>query len=157
YDALVAEYPDHAQTWLSLGHALKTAGHTERSIAAYLRCVELMPEFGDAYWSLANLKTFRFTDAHVAAMQSALGRADLPEQHRLTLAFALGRALEDRGDSEASFRHYDAGNELRLRREPYDAADTTLRLQRAKEVYTPEFFAARAGSGCAAPDPIFIV
>jgi tetratricopeptide (TPR) repeat protein len=157
YDALVVEYPNHAPTWLSLGHALKTAGHTERSIAAYLRCIELQPDFGDAYWSLGNLKTFRFTDAHVAAMQAALARPDLGDEHRTNLEFALGKALEDRADYEASFRHYAAGNELRLRKMPYFADDTTLRLQRAKETYTPEFFRQRAGSGCTAPDPIFIV
>jgi tetratricopeptide (TPR) repeat protein len=157
YDALVVEYPNHAPTWLSLGHALKTAGHTERSIAAYLRCIELQPDFGDAYWSLGNLKTFRFADAHVAAMQAAIARPDLGDEHRTNLEFALGKALEDRAEYEASFRHYATGNELRLRKIPYSADDTTLRLQRARETYTPEFFRQRAGSGCPAPDPIFIV
>jgi tetratricopeptide (TPR) repeat protein len=157
YEALAREQPAHAQVWVSLGHALKTAGQTERAIAAYLRCIELNPAFGDAWWSLANLKTFRFSDEHVAVMQAALARADLDDDHRTNLSFALGKALEDRAAYEASFRHYAAGNELRLRKIPYAADDTTRRLQRARETYTPEFFRQRAGSGCPAPDPIFIV
>jgi tetratricopeptide (TPR) repeat protein len=157
YDGLAAEYPNHAETWLSLGHALKTAGQTARAIAAYLRCIELKPEFGDAWWSLANLKTFRFTDAHTAAMQDALARDDLADDHRTNIEFALGKAFEDRDEYEASFRHYAEGNALRLRKIPYDADDTTSRLRRAKEIYTPEFFGQRAGCGCTAPDPIFIV
>ena len=157
YTHLVAAYPSNAQVWLSYGHALKTAGHQERAVAAYARCIELVPEFGDAYWSLANLKTFRFADEQIATMRNALARADLDEEHRLHFEFALGKALEDRGEYADSFRHYDAGNGLRLRRIPYDADDTSTRLGRARETYTREFFGARAGCGHQAADPIFIV
>ena len=157
YDALLREFPRHAPTWLSYGHALKTAGHQERSIAAYLKCIALDPAFGDAYWSLANLKMFRFEVEQIDAMRHALDRPGLADEHRLCLEFALGKALEDSGDYEGSFRHYDAGNRLRLKQIPYDAGETTARATRAKATFTEDFFRARRGSGCAAPDPIFIV
>jgi uncharacterized membrane protein YccC len=70
------EYPHHARLWLSFGHALKTAGHTARAIEAYRRAATLGPAFGDAWWSLANLKTFRFTDADIATLREQLARND---------------------------------------------------------------------------------
>jgi tetratricopeptide (TPR) repeat protein len=157
YDALLREFPLQAQIWLSYGHALKTAGRQDEAIAAYRRCLDLKPDFGDAYWSLANLKTFRFDDALIEAMRRAQQRGDAAEEDRLCLEFALGKALEDRGDYAESFRHYEAGNALRLKRVPYRADDTTARLRVAAASYDEEFFRARAGSGCPAPDPIFIV
>ena len=157
YDGLLREYPQQAPIWLSYGHALKTAGRQEHAIAAYLRCIELGPHFGEAYWSLANLKTFRFDDAQIAAIRHALAREDLGDQQRIDFEFALGKALEDRGEYETSFRHYENGNTQRLRQIPYNADENTARLQRAHATFTAEFLAARSGSGCAAADPIFIV
>jgi tetratricopeptide (TPR) repeat protein len=157
YEDLLAEHPGQARVWLSQGHALKTAGLGERAIAAYRRCIELDPGFGDAWWSLANLKTFRFDDADIAAMRAQLQRADLGDEHRLHLDFALGKALEDRGEYAGSFAHYSRGNALRLARVPYSADTTSERLRRAAEIYTPGFFQARTGYGVAAGDPIFIV
>lgn len=157
YEALLAEHPRQAQIWLSLGHAAKTAGLVDRAIAAYRTCIELDPEFGEAYWSLANLKTFRFTEAQLDTMQHALVHGDLKVEHRLCLEFAVGKALEDRAEYAASFQHYMTGNALRLIQIPYSADDTTKRLQRVRETYTVQFFRDRAGMGCAAPDPIFIV
>ena len=157
YAELLREHAGHAHVWLSYGHALKTAGHGERAIAAYERCIDIDPDLGEAWWSLANLKTFRFDDAQIAAMQRALERADLADEHRLHFEFALGKALEDRACYEESFQHYSKGNALRLRAVPYSADDTSARLARARELYTAEFFRERAGGGSAAHDPIFIV
>jgi tetratricopeptide (TPR) repeat protein len=157
YSALVSEHPRQAPIWLSLGHAAKTAGQLDRSIAAYRTCIELDPDFGEAYWSLANLKTFRFSDAQLETMHAALARSDLKDEHRLSLEFAVGKALEDRADYAPSFQHYARGNELRLAQIPYSADDTTARLQRARETYSADFFRERAGVGCDAADPIFIV
>jgi len=157
YAALLAEEPRQPHVWLSYGHALKTAGHTERAIDAYRRCVALDADFGEAYWSLANLKTFRFDDAEIARMHAALARDDLAHEHRLHIEFALGKALEDRKDYGTSFAHYARGNALRLAQVPYSADDTSARLARVREQYTADFFGMREGMGAAAPDPIFIV
>jgi tetratricopeptide (TPR) repeat protein len=157
YEDILARYPNQSRIWLSLGHALKTAGHQTRAIAAYRRCIALEPDFGEAWWSLANLKTLRFDAADLDAMRSQLARGDLSQDNRLHLDFALGKALEDAGDYADSFVHYREGNALRRRQLPYDAGDTSERLQAIRRVYTREFFAARAGSGSDARDPIFIV
>ena len=157
YAALTREHPRQAPLWLSYGHALKTAGQSERAIAAYRRAIEADADFGDAWWSLANLKTFRFSDTEVEIMQRALERDDLAAEHRLHFEFALGKALEDRKDYADSFAHYARGNALRLQQVPYNAEDTSRRFAYARQLYTKEFFEARAGAGAKAPDPIFIV
>src|SRR5574337_2039912 len=157
YAALLEQHPNQPKLWVSQGHALKTAGRTERAIAAYRRSLELEPSFGEVWWSLANLKTFRFGADDLATMRAQLARADLTEDDRLHLEFAVGKALEDAGEYESSFRHYAQGNAVRRTQVHYSADDTSARVRYIRTHYTREFFAARAGAGSPAPDPIFVV
>lgn len=157
YERVLASYPQQAKIWMSYGHALKTAGHTARAIDAYRRALSLQPGFGEVWWSLANLKTFRFSDDDMAVMRAQRARIDLPDEDRLHLDFALGKALEDAGDYAASFAHYRDGNALRSAQLGYRADDTRARMQRLRGAHTAAFFAQRVGLGCDAPDPIFIV
>ncbi|MBS0504154.1 MAG: sulfotransferase [Proteobacteria bacterium] len=157
YEAVLEKAADQPKIWMSYGHVLKTVGRQADSIAAYRRATEIRPGLGEVWWSLANLKTVRFADTDVAAMEAALDATGLSDDDRLHLYFALGKALEERGAAEASFRHYAQGNAIRRAQLPYDPADTDEQIARAKVIYTPDFYAARAGWGCPAPDPIFIV
>jgi tetratricopeptide (TPR) repeat protein len=157
YAEILAEYPQHAKVWMSYGHALKTAGQQSDCVAAYRRCIALSPEMGEAYWSLANLKTFRFTVADLDTMRAQLERTDIGDEDRFHFDFAMGKALEDAGDYAASFRHYAQANERRRRGIRYEASDLSEHVRRSKEVLTEDFFRARAGVGSNAPDPIFVV
>jgi tetratricopeptide (TPR) repeat protein len=157
YEAVLKEYPEQSKVWMSYGHALKTARRQDDSIAAYRRAIALQPTLGEAYWSLANLKTFQFSDADLLSIRSALGRDDLTDDDRLHFEFSLGKALEDEASYGESFAHYTAGNEIRRRSGLYLVQDTSAHVKRSKALYTSEFFAARAGAGPTAPDPIFIV
>jgi tetratricopeptide (TPR) repeat protein len=157
YAGILAEYPHQARIWLSFGHVLKTAGQQAESIRAYRKSLELAPQLGEAWWSLANLKTFRFSAADVETMRAQLARADQPTEDLLHLRFALGKASEDAEQFEESFQHYSAGNSLRRSQIQYSAQDASKLVERCKTLFTPEFFAARAGMGCPAPDPIFII
>lgn len=157
YEAVTQEYPNHPKVWMSFGHALKTAGRQEQCVNAYRRSLELAPQLGEAWWSLANLKTVRFTNADLDAMQAQLARNDLTLEDRYHFHFALGKALEDARQFEASFEHYAKGNALRREIVAYDAQENAAQVQRSKALFTPGFFAARPGAGCQAPDPIFIV
>src|SRR5262249_49572753 len=112
---------------------------------------------GEAYWSLANLKTFRFTDADLATMRTQLARTDLIDEDRYHFDFAMGKALEDAGDYASSFQHYAQGNDRRRRGIRYEASELSEHVRRSQEVLTRDFFAARAGVGSPAPDPIFVV
>ena len=157
YSKLLEEIPAQPKLWLSYGHALKTAGHSERAIAAYRRALEIEPGFGEACWSLANLKTFRFEDAEVEAMRAQVARADLPAPERHQFEFALGKALEDRERYEESFAHYLSGNTLRRATVIYNADDTSRRVRRAKALFDADFFRQREGVGAPGADPIFVL
>ncbi|NDK39850.1 sulfotransferase family protein [Pseudoxanthomonas gei] len=157
YSRILQVYPQHPRIWMSYGHALKTAGHQDRAIAAYRRSLQLEPGAGEVWWSLANLKTFRFSAADLAVMQRELERPGIASENRQHLEFAIGKALEDEGRYEDSFRHYRSGNDLRRATLSYSANDTSARVARIKRSYTREFFASRSGSGAQAGDPVFIV
>jgi tetratricopeptide (TPR) repeat protein len=157
YRTLLDHRPDETKLWMSYGHILKTVGEQADSIAAYRRAIAIRPTLGEVWWSLANLKTTRFDDDDVAAMEAALAAPALDEEDRFHLHFALGKAFEDRGQAETSFTHYAEGNHLRRALIDYDPAEIDRLVERSIGLFTPEFFAARAGQGSAARDPIFIV
>jgi tetratricopeptide (TPR) repeat protein len=157
YRAVLADYPRQPRVWMSLGHALKTANHNAESIEAYRRCIELSPGYGEVWWSLANLKTFRFTPAEIATMRTQLERADLSADDRFHFHFSLGKALEDAGEYAESFAHYSSGNALRRKYIRHDPEDNAAHVVRSKRLFTRQFFTARDGAGCPAPDPIFVV
>ncbi|MFZ1869719.1 MAG: sulfotransferase [Steroidobacteraceae bacterium] len=157
YESVLREYPQQPKLWMSYGHALRTTGKVPQSVVAYRRALALESTLGEAWWSLANLKTFRFSDADVRRMRQALGRGDLPDEDRLHFEFALGKALEDTASYEESFTHYAAGNALRRRQHGYDSGESSRFVQRSKRLFTAEFFAERVGAGAMARDPIFIV
>lgn len=157
YAELLREYPANSKVWLSYGHVLKTLGQQGECVDAYRRSIEYQPAFGEAYWSLANLKTFRFTKADLATMQAQLLNTALTENDRLQLHFALGKAYEDQADYAMSFEHYSQGNKLTSDSSDYSAHQTTERVKRMKQILTRDLFKLRASAGCRAPDPIFIV
>ena len=157
YAGILGEYPHQEKVWLNYGHALKTAGRQEESIAAYRRCIALAPDSGAAYWSLANLKTFKFAAADLDAMRAQLARSDLPQEARMHLQFAAGKALEDARAYADSFASYALANRIRHASLGYDPERTSARVRRCKQILTREFFEHRRGYGAAAADPIFIV
>ncbi len=157
YEAVLKEFPRQPKVWLSYGHSLKTAGRQAESVAAYRHAIGMQPTLGEAYWSLANLKTHRFSDADLSALRTALARQDLEPDDRLHFEFSLGKALEDQACYEESFAHYQAGNEIRRHSHPYSADDNSKFVSRSKAVFTREFFAAHAAAGATARDAIFIL
>jgi tetratricopeptide (TPR) repeat protein len=149
--------PSDAEAHLSIGHALKTLGQTQPAIESYRRAAELRPDFGDAYWSLANLKTYRFPPGELARLERAVEAGGGSLVDRYHLCFAIGKALEDEGRFEESFRYYQLGNELKRPECRYRAELIERNTQQQIEVCTPAFFSARRDWGNPAPDPIFIV
>jgi tetratricopeptide (TPR) repeat protein len=157
YQELLVDAPKAADLQLSIAHALKTMGRQEAAVDAYRAAAAIRPDFGDAYWSLANLKTYRFTDVELTRMRSEESAPSVSVTDRYHLCFALGKALEDRGEYAESYRYYERGNSLkrsesRFRMEPIER---NTRLQ--KEICTREFFASRADVGAQSLEPIFIV
>ncbi|VTZ50457.1 Sulfotransferase family protein [Methylocella tundrae] len=157
FSELLSQTPQRNHLRIVLGHSLKALGRAEEAVRAYKDATGVEADIGDAYWSLANLKTYRFSDDEVARMRGleALSRPGLPD--RAHLCFALGKALEDRGDYGGSWAFYDRGNSLVRAKSSYRPEAIEGAARRLLEVCSEEFFAARTGAGAAARDPIFIV
>jgi tetratricopeptide (TPR) repeat protein len=133
--------------YLLLGNSLKAVGRQQEAVEAYRAALARQPGFGDAYWSLANLKTYRFSDAEIRRMRAATSSP--------AMCFALGKALEDRAEYADAWRYYERGNQLQAMRTPYDPHEIAEPIT----TYSAEFIASRAGRGCPDVDrtPIFIV
>jgi tetratricopeptide (TPR) repeat protein len=157
YRELLQEVPQAADLHLSLAHALKTQGRQADAIDAYRAAIAARRNFGDAYWSLANLKTYRFTDEEIARMRVEEVSPATPLVDRYHLCFALGKAYEDRGDIAQSWRYYEQGNALKRSESRYRPEIVETNTRRQIEVCTCEFFVHRANTGDPRPDPIFIV
>ena len=157
YARVLHDAPGQPKVWMSYGHLLKTVGRLDEGVAAYRRALAIQPGLGEVWWSLANLKTVRFSDEDIGAMRAALTSARIAPEDRWHLDFALGKAHEDRGEAEAAFAHYAAGNALRKQDLAYTAEETTAAVDAAIAVAKPELFAQFAGAGCPAPDPIFVL
>jgi tetratricopeptide (TPR) repeat protein len=154
---LLTDAPQQPDLHLSIAHVLKTLGRQQQAIEFYRAAAAARPSFGDAYWSLANLKTYRFSDDEIGRMRAQEAASVTSLIDRYHLCFALGKALEDREDYTTSFAYYERGNSLKRREISYsaDSLERSLSLQRA--VFTSDFIASRQGVGCDRPDPIFIV
>ena len=142
---------------LWLGHALKTEGRTDEAIAAYLAATADRPDFGDAWWSLANLKTYRFAPGSIAVMRQQLGEPATAENDRVHIAFALGKALEDTLDFAGAWAAYDQGNAMHRANNGYIPEFFETNTREQQRVCTPTFFAERTGWGLDDPAPIFVL
>ena len=157
YRELLADAPQAADLNLSIAHSLKTLGRRQEAIEAYHAAAAARPNFGDAYWSLANLKTYRFGEGEIARMRAEESSPGTALVDRYHLCFALGKALEDQGKFEESFRHYERGNAFKRSESRYrpEIIEQNTRLQ--IEICRAELFSRHEGAGAPNPDPIFIV
>jgi len=157
YRAMLDQAPGSWDVPLWMGHALKTVGQLAQAIDAYRAAAAARPDFGDAYWSLANLKTYRFTDEEIARMRAEEASPAIAPEDRWHLCFALGKALEDRGEIAESWTWYERGNALQRAQSGYRPEIIETNTQKQIKVCTRDFFVARTGWGEPRPDPIFIV
>jgi tetratricopeptide (TPR) repeat protein len=151
---LRAHYP---AAWVGMGHLLKTLGRQEEGIAAYRAAIEQQPNFGEVYWSLANLKTFRFSGEEITEIEQRLAGEALNEDERVHFLFTLGKVREDQGRYVEAFASYSKACELQRPKVFYDPVNTTVLHERIRSVFTAEFIAEHQDSWRADSTPVFIV
>ena len=156
YERLTQSSPGNFVLWKTFGDALKTVGRTDEAVAALRRAIEARPTYGEAWWTLSNFKSVRFTDRDIATMRKAL-RNKLSDLDALHFHFALGDAFEKRQDFARSFRHYEAGNAIR--RKGLDPASMRVSdfVARGIAALQPELFERNKGAGCPERGPIFVL
>jgi tetratricopeptide (TPR) repeat protein len=149
--------PDHLAATLGLGHMHKAVGRYHDAVASYDACIRLRPDLGEAYWSLANLKTYRFDDAMVAEMQRRVDAGGLTAQSEVNFRFALAKAHEDRGDYERAWHFYSTGNARQRAEVAYDPVQTETTNDRLVSVFNAGFMQEMHGVGHPDTAPIFIL
>ena len=157
FDSILEILPEEPVTLTSRGNALKTQGNKEQAIDSYRRAIKKHPAHGEAYYSLANLKLFSFTDKEIEAMESQEHNPGISYMARIYLDFALGKAYEDRGDYNKAFSYYESGNSFKRSQSRYKSEDMTVEFHTQMDVFSESFVEANRGSGTKAADPIFIV
>jgi tetratricopeptide (TPR) repeat protein len=157
FEKVLEKLPNDPASLTSRGHALKTKGARAEAEESYRAAIAAKPDHGDAFYALANLKTYRFDAAQVDAMRAQAERPDLAFMDRVHISFALGKALEDAGEYEESFAFYEKGNDLKRAQTRYSADKMSEELAKQREVCASDLFEKHAGSGHPAPDPIFIL
>jgi len=136
---------------------LRTLGRRDDSIAAYRNAIARFPKLGEPYWSLANLKTFHFTDAEAETMRALLATGNLPVESRIQINFALGKALEDKARIPSVFRVLQGRQCAQTRDARLQRRNESVYVMNCKTLFTRKYFDEFAGSGSQAQDPIFIV
>ena len=157
YKKVLDEQPGRHELHLQLGHAQKTTGLLDPAVESYREAYRRRPDFGDAYWSLANTKTYQFKDEELDLIRRYADSAGVAGNDRVHLCFAGGKALEDREEYAASFEFYEKGNALKLRQTGYRIEKMEARVQAQIDSCTRELFENRQGAGLDCRDPIFIV
>lgn len=149
--------PEIAHHQMGLGHVLKTIGDQQGALDAYREAIRLRPQFGEVYWSMANLKIFNFETEEVDAMLEQVGTEGLSESEDVHFRFALGKALEDRKDYDQAWHYYHTGNQNQRMTVEYDPTEARVRREEIREIFSREFLAKNEGHGLDVPDPILII
>ena len=149
--------PDVPNVLLGHGHALKTLGHQERALDAYRNAIKNKSDFGEAYWSMANLKIFEFKDSEVDSMLKELEKEDLTDNEEIHFRFALGKAFEDKKDYPKAWHYYHTGNQKQRITVDHFPVEMEMRYNLIKEVFNADILAERANCGYERSDPILII
>ena len=157
FESIIEKFPSHRQVHMSYGHALRAVGRAEESIAAYEKCIAQGTGLGEAFWSLANLKTYRFSEDKIAQMEAILRDKSCDYRDYYHLLFALGKAREDRKEYQLAMAAYAKGNQVRGKSVPWSADWFHQDTQKIKSFFNEDFFRKNQSMGCQANDPIFIV
>ncbi|WND03882.1 sulfotransferase [Temperatibacter marinus] len=158
YRKLISIRPEIAGYQMGFGHVLKTTGHMEESLTAYRRAIELRPDYGEVYWSMANLKIFKFRDTEIKAMEEQLATNEqLDVKSSVHMHFSLGKAYEDQKEFDKAWHHYHEGNLKQRPSVTFDPAQMNVMHKGLMDTFTADFLEEKKAVGDPSPDPIFIV
>jgi tetratricopeptide (TPR) repeat protein len=157
YRRLAEQHPDVPEIWIKYGRSLRSMGDRPQCVAAIRKALALRPSCGEAWWSLADLKNFEFSEDEVQAMQDQLARTDVSGEDRMYLHFALGKACGDRKHYARAFENYARANAIKRLSIEYDPGWLARHVAKCRALFTPEFLRDRSGAGCGSPEPVFII
>ena len=156
YKDLLKFQKNNPRVYLSMGHAYKTIGERSNSEESYLKAIDQFPLCGEGYWSLANLKTYEFSDSQIKLMEESL-KKEMHEVEKVQMLFALGKAYESAKDYKKSFNFYKEGNWLHRKTINYNAQDNADSVDRIINFFKKNKNEINFSSGCRSNEPIFVL
>ena len=157
FNSILKKAPNDPNTLTSKGHALKTFGNNIDAIESYKLAHKAKPDHGEAYFSLANLKTYSFKTSEIASMKNQLENINLLSKDRVYFHFALAYALEKEGEYEEAFSHLEKGNEIKKINNRYSIDGMKDEIQSQIQICDSNFFSSHGEGGLNKNDPIFIL
>ena len=157
FDSILKKAPNDPNTLTSKGHALKTFGNNIDAIKSYKLAHKAKPDHGEAYFSLANLKTYSFKMSEIALMKNQLENVNLLSKDRVYFHFALAYALEKEGEYEEAFSHLEKGNEIKKINNRYSIKGMKDEIHSQIQICDSNFFSSHGEGGLNKNDPIFIL
>ena len=156
-DSILNKNPYNFSTLTSKGHAEKTLGRTNQAIKSYQSAYQIKPDHGEAFFSLANLKTYSFTNNELDSMREQVGRVDLTLRDKAYFHFALAQGCEVNGEFDEAFFHLERGNKIKNDQSQYSIERMDKELQAQIDVCDEAFFRDLGIGGYNTKDPIFIL
>ena len=156
-DDILSKNPYNFSTLTSKGHAEKTLGRTEQAINSYQSAYQIKPDHGEAFFSLANLKTYSFTSEELGNMREQVKRVDLSLRDKAYFHFALAQGCEVNGEYDEAFFHLENGNRIKNNQSQYSIERMDNELQAQMDICDEEFFKDLGKGGYNTKDPIFIL
>jgi tetratricopeptide (TPR) repeat protein len=157
FETVLQIEPRNTDVMLTMGHLYKTDGQIEKSIDSYTSAFSMDKYFGDAYWSLANLKTYKFNEKQIKSLQEMVNDEFVPDEEKVFMYFSLGKAYEDMGKYKESFNFYKSGNEYQKSNSSYSNKNFSEECKNQITVCTEDLFSIKKDWGCDAKDPIFVL
>ena len=157
YKEILNKYPSNYQILLSCGHLYKNFGHIDKSIISYKKSYKINNFCGDAYWSLANLKTYTFDDNEIKNLEDMVLDEYVNDVEKIYMHFSLGKAYEDMSEYKTSFNHYKQGNDLKLPYTKYKTKDFINECLNQKDICSEDLFDVKKDWGHSSSEPIFIL
>ena len=148
--------PNSPRVYLSLGHVYKTMGEIDNSINSYKSTIKQNNLSGEAYWSLANLKTYSFTNDEIKNMEATLD-TEISDIERCQMHFALGKAYEVKKDYNNSFINYSKGNRVKKGLIKYSSRETSEKTKKVLDFFIEENISSLSNSSILDRDPIFVL
>ena len=157
FDNILKKNPYNFSVFTSKGHAQKTLGKTDQAIKSYQTAYQVKQDHGEAFFSLANLKTYTFTKNELNIMRQQLKRVDLTLKDKAYFHFALAQGCEAVGEYDEAFFHLDCGNKIKNKQSKYSIEKMDRELQAQIDVCNELFFEQQGNGGYETNDPIFIL
>ncbi len=139
--------PKSVPALANLANLKKQLGDNEAATGLYRQALALAPENAQLWYELTLVKKFQSRDADFTAMENLRKSRKLSDRDRMHTNYALGKALEDIGDFDATFACLAEANGLRRSAVHFDIETERAMFDRLIKIFDTQFLADHSRVG----------